>query len=123
MTIRYFKALKRLRHKESDELIQAGTFFSDEGTEYNPHAGIEKIATGEAIPHVKAAPPPILFRRGFYASTTQKTINALLLGGAIDLVGSTHPDYNHLVEFGVIPSSKPKSKPKVNTKDEQHGEI
>lgn len=112
---RYFKAIRNLSHAVSGEIVTSGTYFSDEGNQYDPTIGTVDISTGDAIPNVKQAPAPIKWRKGFYASTPEDTIN-LLLGYAIVLVAPGDDDYAFLQTHGVIPAPP---KPKKTVKDDE----
>lgn len=114
--IRYFKALKNLRHSESQELLRAGTYFSDEGSVYNPDIETKAIVLGKAEPR-KPAPKPILFRPGFYAGRPETVINFLLLAGAIDVV-----EKEELIKLGVLSKPSPKKTTK-KVKDKDDGEV
>ena len=110
-------ALKNLRIGGTDDVIQAGTYFCDDAP-YDPNS-LQVIPTGEKQPGSSQVPQPILYRPGFWSNTSISTKN-LLLGYAVDMVDTYHPDYEKLVRFGVIPieKNKPVRKSKADTVEE-----
>jgi hypothetical protein len=113
---RFFKAIKNIIRSENDDRITAGTYFSDEEP-YNPNGEVEVIETGKRIPNVKAAPPPILFRKGYYAGVPEHVVQ-LLEGHVFEIVDESHADYELLKTHGVIPTPKPKKQVKsIKVKD------
>lgn len=112
-----YKALKNLRIGGTDDTIQAGTYFCDDAP-YDPNS-LKAIPTGEKQPGSSQVPKPILYRPGFWSNTPVSTRN-LLLGHAVDMVDQYHPDYEKLVQFGVIQVEK--SKPIRKKADTVEGE-
>lgn len=111
-----YKALKNLRIGGTDDVITAGTYFDDDAP-YDPD-GLIEVPTGEKQPGSSQVPKPILYRPGFWTNTTTSTKN-LLLGYAVDMVDQHHPDYDKLVQFGVIQVKPTKSSRKPADKTEE----
>jgi len=89
MTI--YKVLKNLSHIKTNEKLYSGAFCSD-----NPNAsnGL-KIIDG------------VTWYDGYLANRPQADVN-VLLGYALDIVDKTHPDYDRLVNVGIIQEDKKK---------------
>jgi len=103
-----YKTIQNLRRIDSQEMIPAGAYFSDDEP-YDPDGTLQTISTGERLPGSQQTPSPILFRAGFWSDRGQEIKNLLQLAGLVEVVDKTHSDYARLVEFGVI--IEPKKKP------------
>jgi len=87
MTI--YKVTRNLSHIRTNEKLYIGAFCSD-----NP----------DAIDAEQVTIDGVVWRDGFLAKRPQNDIN-VLLGYAIDIVDTTHPDYQRLVDVGIIKST------------------